>query len=283
MDQEILERQIDRLPDVDAVFGIGGGSACDAAKMVSWRTGAKLALMPSILSVDAAFTSAVGVRVGHNVRYIGEVYPDWLLIDFGLLQRAPVRLNVAGVGDILSIFTALHDWKLAVEAVGERYDEDIAKNAGRILEKLLSQAGAIRGCDEEGLKLIAESYVEEVRLCELHGNSRPEEGSEHYFAYCLESLTHKSYIHGELVALGILVAALYQERDVEELVAFMRESGLVYSPEKIGISEREIFQTLVALPAYLERETQLPYGIFHHRGMTPEKARKLIDDLEMWL
>ena len=31
------------------------------------------------------------------------VYPDYLLIDFDLLRRSPRYLNIAGIGDILSI------------------------------------------------------------------------------------------------------------------------------------------------------------------------------------
>ena len=44
---------------------------------------------------------------------------------------------------------------------------------------------------EEGLRLLSELYVEEVALCEAWGDSRPEEGSEHYLAYCVEDISSR--------------------------------------------------------------------------------------------
>ncbi len=280
MEEGPLRAQIESMPEVSTVFGIGGGSACDAAKMAAWMKELSLILMPSIISVDAAFTNAVGVRVDHHVRYVGQILPAKLLIDFHLLKRSPRRLNRAGVGDVLSIFTALHDWKLAADTVAENYNESIAQASQKLLDCLLARPEAILACDDEGLKLISELYVGEVALCEEHGNSRPEEGSEHYFAYCLESITHRSYIHGELIALAILITALYQEQDVTPIKSFLDKAEVRYKPEQIGVTEKEIIQTLVALPEYLSRETQLPYGIYHHERMDAGRAEDLLGKLK---
>lgn len=283
MEESVLKNQIESLSEVKSVFGIGGGSACDAAKMAGWMKGIPLILMPSIVSVDAAFTSAVGVRVNHHVRYVGQILPEKLLIDFNLLKRSPKRLNRAGVGDILSIFTALYDWKLAADTIGEEYNPAIANDSKKLLEDLLQKPKEVHACDNEGLKLISELYVAEVYLCEKHGNSRPEEGSEHYFAYCLESITHRSYIHGELIALSILVAALYQNQDVAKIKHFLDEAGVLYKPDQIDVTESEIMETLLMLPDFLAQETQLPYGIFHHRGMNKRSAKDILDKLKSLL
>jgi glycerol-1-phosphate dehydrogenase [NAD(P)+] len=276
MEMSVVQDQIKALPAVDTWFGIGGGSACDAAKLAAWMTGGKLILMPSIVSVDAAFTCAVGVRVDHHVRYVGKAYPEYLLIDFDLLKKSPKRLNLAGVGDIISIFTALYDWKLALDNVGEAYNPVIAAESARLLKVILDGTEAIRECDNEGLELISDLYFREVALCDEHGNSRPEEGSEHYFAYCLESITHKSYIHGELIAMAIVLTGLYQGQDVSGIVSFLNRTAVCWHPDQVGLTKDEMRQTLLALTDFLKVETQLPYGIFHHDPMTPEKADALI-------
>lgn len=53
------------------VWGIGGGSALDHAKFTAWTLGLPLLLAPSVLSVDAGFTVAAGVREdgGTKVRW----------------------------------------------------------------------------------------------------------------------------------------------------------------------------------------------------------------------
>ena len=276
MEQRILEKQIDGMPVANTVFGVGGGSACDAAKMYSYRKGARLVLVPTVLSVDAPYTKAVGVRVNHCVRYVGEVFPEHFLVDFDILRQSPKRLNRAGIGDVLSIFTALPDWRLGRDQQGEAYEEGIAGESQNLLHRLFAGADDIRECNEQGLKLISELYVGEVALCELVGNSRPEEGSEHYFAYALESITRKSYIHGELIAFSVLLAALYQDQDVDGVLDFLRRVDVVYLPEQIGVSWDEVERALLSLPEFLGRESQLLYGVFHHKAMDHSAAGELI-------
>jgi len=276
MEQSKLEAQLAALPQAAVVWGLGGGSACDAAKLYALMRGARLVMVPSILSVDAPFTAAVGVRVGERVRYIGRAMPDHLLVDFDLIQKAPKHLNRAGICDIMSIYTALFDWRLASRDIGEAYNPEFAARSQSMLDRLFAGAEHIRDCDETGLKLIADLYVEEVELCERWGNSRPEEGSEHYFAYCCEWITKRPFIHGELVSFGSVITSLYQGQPIEPIRIFLSTIQLEYSAARMGISEEDVRKTLLALPAYLQEENQLPYGIYHSRSMSPSRASELI-------
>lgn len=283
MEQAELEAALKGLPEARTVFGIGGGSACDAAKMYAWMNGCRLVLVPTILSVDAPYTSAVGVRVGHHVRYVGQAYPERLLVDFALIRQSPPRLNRAGIGDVLSIHTALFDWRLAAAEVGESYSPDIAAQSAELYRQLVAGADDIRLCNEKGLRLISDLYVAEVALCDEHGNSRPEEGSEHYVAYCLESLTHGHYIHGELIALTTLLTSLYQNQNADELFDVIRRTGVGFRPEEVGTSLEELERALLALPEFLVAEKQLPYGIYHHLPPTPERVREVLGHFAAYL
>lgn len=260
-----------------AVWGIGGGSAVDHAKYVAWKTGLPLVLVPSILSVDAAFTQAIGVREGARVRYVGAVHPDHFLIDFDILQASPPTLNRAGVGDILSIFTALWDWREAGLRVGEPYDAAIAAQSRGLLDRMFAGGRDIGAVNDDGLRLLAELYVGEVRLCEQVGNARPEEGSEHYFAYALEHRTNRHYLHGALVGLGVLLAGAWQGQDIAPVAAFLRDVGLDCRFEAVGCTADEARATLLDMDAYLAHESQLLPGVFHFKGAPgPDDADRLI-------
>jgi glycerol dehydrogenase-like iron-containing ADH family enzyme len=68
---------------------------------------------------------------------VGKTTPDPLIIDFDLIPR---DLDIAGVGDILSIHTATYDWELAHKAVKSEYPfspDDIDK-ARFILAEVMS-------------------------------------------------------------------------------------------------------------------------------------------------
>lgn len=280
MERAVIEEQIRGLPAASAVFGIGGGSALDAAKMYSILTGARIALVPSAMSVDAGFCRAVGVRAGGRVRYVGDAPAEVLLVDYDLIERAPPALNRAGVGDVLSIFTALWDWRLAHETLGERLDEHVFNASRGLLDRLFEGAAGVAACNEAGIRLLSDLYAAEVRLCEEFGSSRPEEGSEHYFAYCLEAMTRRPFIHGQIVSLGVVLAALHQEQPIELLLGKLAEFKVLFRPEDIGVTHLEIEQALLRLPSYLDEEKQLPYGIFHHKGMDGETARSLMASFE---
>jgi len=259
-----------------AVIGFGGGSALDHAKYTAWKLQLPLVLVPSILSVDAAYTKAVGVREGSKVRYVGEVYPEYLLIDFELLQAAPPILNRAGAGDILSIFTALWDWREAGDRLGESYHPLIAAESQKLLDRLYAAAEELAAVTEDGLHLLSELYVGEVRLCEMVGNSRPEEGSEHYIAYCIEHQTRRSYIHGQLVGLGILIGGAYQGQDIAPVKDYLQRLRLDCSPEAVGLSRAELHASLCAMGDYVRRETQLLPGVFHfENGISSEEAKRV--------
>ncbi len=280
MEHEHLRSVADSLENRSAVIGIGGGSAMDSAKYAAGHRGLPLVLTPSILSVDAAFTKAAGVREGSRVRYVGAVYPDHLLIDFELLQRARPVLNRAGSADVLSIFTALWDWAQAARRLGEDFEPAVAAEAQHLLHRLYAGAGHLRKVTDEGLRLLAELYVAEIRLCEMVGNSRPEEGSEHYLAYCVEKLTGRSYIHGQLVGLCIDLVGRYQGQDVSPVREFFRELDLDCSPGAVGLSRRELRNALLHMGQFTAEEAHLLPGVFHFReGIIEDDADALLSDL----
>lgn len=45
--------------------------------------------------------------------FVGEASPDPLVVDYDIIRIAPIELNVAGIGDLLSIHTASFDWENA--------------------------------------------------------------------------------------------------------------------------------------------------------------------------
>ena len=110
VDKDALNKLLSAMPDIDSIVGIGGGMAIDAAKYFSWKRNIRLISIPTIVSVDAFLTPAAGVRSENKVIYIGNSSPDPLIIDYDIIRTAPKTLNIAGVGDLLSIHTASFDW-----------------------------------------------------------------------------------------------------------------------------------------------------------------------------
>lgn len=278
MERGELDRIEAPLPEFDVVVGIGGGSCIDCAKYFSWKRKSRLILIPSVASVDACVTKLVAVREGGIVCYVGDAQAEYLLVDYSLISAAPARLNRAGAADILSIHTGSFDWKLGHEKNGEGYNNDIARRCADAVEDLEKHAAEIRDVSHTGIRKLIELFETENDLCLEHGNYRPEEGSEHFFAYNAEHVTGKHFIHGELVCLGILLMARLQNNRPEWVKSLLDELGVLYRPADIGLEKDELRKILLTLADYCRKEA-LPHTIIHEIEPSTDTIEKLISDL----
>jgi glycerol-1-phosphate dehydrogenase [NAD(P)+] len=242
------------------VYVVGGGLAADTAKFLASRWNLPLVALPTALSVDAFLTFASGVRRAGCVEYIETCPPDELVVDFDVIAAAPASIRAAGITDVLSIATGAWDWLFAHSA--GRNPPEMAFTpwahaaALDILEGALDCAESAGRGEREGLKTLLDCLCMEVQLCNQLGHSRPEEGSEHYFAYAAEAALGPGLPHGDLVGPGILLAAERQGLETRRL----REALQACHIPLEGIPRETVRRVLDDLPAYC-RTHRLPYGI----------------------
>lgn len=246
----------------DVIYAVGGGLAVDAAKYLAVKKELPLVCLPTALSVDAFLTWASGIRKDGCVYYVETKPPDHLIVDFEVIAAAPPGIRAAGICDALSIATGAWDWKFAEERgknpENMRFIPYIYQTIQGILQGALDCAVAAGHGDYEGLKQLLDCLAMEVQLCNQIGHSRPEEGSEHYFAYSVENAIGKGLPHGDLVGPGIILMAAAQGQDIEGLIAAHKACNIPLT----NIPEGVIQQTLASLEEY-SHQHNLPYGIAH--------------------
>ncbi len=246
----------------DVIYAVGGGLAVDAAKYIACKTNKPLKCIPTAMSVDAFFTWASGYRQDGCVEYMATKPPDITFIDLDLIAQAPEPIKAAGICDILSIATGSWDWKYAHD--NDRLDREtrfipfVYDNAASILQGALDCAEAAGKSDHDGMKQLIDCLALEVQLCNQIGHSRPEEGSEHYFAYSVENVMGKGLPHGDLVGPGILIMAQLQGLDIGPLEKALRSCNIPLH----SIPDNIIQQTLYRLPDYCNKH-KFPFGIAH--------------------
>ncbi len=113
-DETVIAGAAGRIAGVHAVVTVGGGTITDIGKLASLAAGAlPLITVQTAASVDG-FTDNVSVIVRNGVkRTVASRWPDVVIADVQTIAEAPAAMNIAGYGEINSMFTAPADWKLA--------------------------------------------------------------------------------------------------------------------------------------------------------------------------
>lgn len=246
----------------EVIYAVGGGLTADAAKYMAVKQGLEVVCLPTALSVDAITAWSSAIRVDGCVKYIPTKIVDELVIDFKVIAQAPSFIRAAAICDLLSIATGRWDWKFAEKkgrnTLKTKFIPYIDHMASSILEGAIDCAEAAGRGDQEGLKQLLDCIILETQMLNQIGHARPEEGSEHYFAYLAENLVGSGKPHANLVCPGILIMATIQEQDIVSLKRTMKYCNIPLNT----IPNDVIEETLRQLPNY-SAEHGLLYGIAH--------------------
>lgn len=250
---------------IRVAYLVGAGQVNDIGRYLAYKWQLETVSIPTVISADAFLVDCTGLRTNGCITYVKSKKADKVILDWQLLKKAPWEINLSGCGDVLSIFTGLRDWRHS----DDNYDQSVAIMAQGILDSLLSQSEAIKQKTKKGLETIVNSLAMEVQLCNLYGNSRPEEGGEHFFAYCVENkMDH--FLHGEMVGFAVLLTGWLQNQNINPIKNFMDTVGLNYIPK--GLTQAIVQETLAELPVYVKKH-QLRSSVYNHFDNQKNQAK----------
>ena len=281
MERDYVERMEGETPAVDTIVTVGGGQAMDMGKYIADRRGLRLINVPTIVSTNAYVTSTAGLREADgSVRYVGNISPDLVVVDFDLIRTAPPALNRAGAGDILSAHTGSFDWELARRGGHDdwMWEDRAIPRVRSLLDRLDHEATEIHNVTDAGIRAIVECYLEINDICMPLGHYRAEEGSEHFFAYNIEALTRTQYVHGNLVGLGIRLMSWLQGNRLDWIEDVMRRIGLANEPRDNNLTRSTVEKALRTLRPYAEQHNYW-YSIINSRPITEEAIAMMTEGM----
>ncbi|MBN2552681.1 MAG: iron-containing alcohol dehydrogenase, partial [Spirochaetales bacterium] len=130
--------------------------------------------------------------------------------DLDVLRRAPKRLLMAGVGDMLAKYVSICEWRISHLINGEYYCDRIASLVRRSVGKCLESAEGLLNGDADAAANVMEGLILAGIAMSLAGVSRPASGMEHYFSHiwdirALERHGRPDY-HGIQVGVGTMLS-----------------------------------------------------------------------------
>ena len=278
---ETLENDYEKFKNFNAVVGIGGGQAVDAAKFFSWKSNAKLFQVPTSMSVNAAFGHRFAARIDGNINYIGWTTPEAVYVDFDIIKNAPKLFNRSGICEIMCYHTAHLDWKYA-DKVGKcekkwAYDQQAVDEAKSVLDYMLEGIDDIKEVNDNGIiRLMNANSWGGPAFHNFGWNPRPIEGTDHFVFYSLEFHTKKSYIHGQPVNMGVYVGSLLHNSKAEEMLDYIIRAGVDIRPESMGITWEDMANALIKMKEYINR-----IGLWHSIAHDKSIDENFIADLKL--
>lgn len=236
------------------VISIGGGSAIDAGKYAATLYNCEFICIPTMLSTNAYATNKAALMKDNKKLTFDAKTPDRIIFDESLISKAGQH-NIFGLCDVLSIHTALYDWKLAERSGKEHLDQATFHNAIMLLEKTISFISNLKPKDDLDLRSIYEIVGESGHITNMYGNGRPESGSEHIFAREIER--NIDVHHGIGVSAGIILMSALQNNQSSQVLDCLDKLGTVRAIHNSSILKSFIRRSLRDLRPRHDRYTIL--------------------------
>ena len=252
-DIDSINKYIENLEDIEEVITFGGGSTIDIGKYISYKTGIKYTCIPSMLSTNSYATNKVALIDNGRKITLEAKMPDKIIIDNEILKLSKSE-NLYGLADVLSIYTALYDWKIANEDINEEIDENIYDRADKLLREVLEfiNNNSLEDIVEDNMELFKFIGIAGY-ITNLYGTGRPESGSEHIMAKEIERRI--DIPHGMSVSVGIMIMTLLQNREVNGILSAIKKMKIFENSYRFGLSKNIIEKSFLELEPRVDRYT----------------------------
>ena len=159
-------------------------------------------------------------------------------VDVNIIMSAPERQLLSGIGDTISKYTALNDWRIAAEE-GRENVHDFAYMISKMAFNSICYNDMKELKSKDFIKRLTQALVMGGLAMEIAGSSRPSSGSEHLFCHALEEnfADDVRVPHGIAVAMGSYGACKFQGRNIGKITRLLKEYNIPVHPSEWKITE----------------------------------------------
>jgi glycerol-1-phosphate dehydrogenase [NAD(P)+] len=222
------------------LFGVGGGTIIDAAKLSSASQNIPFISIPTTVSHDGIASPLASIKGSEKPYSVLAQAPMAIIADTEIIAQAPWRFVISGCGDIISKYTAVKDWKLAHLEKGEYYGGYAASLALMSAKLVTANADLIVKKDPEGLRVLLEALISCGVAMSIGGSSRPCSGSEHLFSHALDLINSKHAMHGEQCGVGSILTSFLHGSNWQQIRATLKHIGAPTTAAELGIEDADV-------------------------------------------
>ena len=226
------------------MFGVGGGTIIDAAKLSSASQNIPFISIPTTVSHDGIASPLASIKGSDKPYSILAQAPMAIIADIEVIANGPWRFVISGCGDVISKFTAVKDWKLAHLEKGEYYGGYAASLALMSAKLVTENANLITQKNNEGLRILLEALISCGVAMSIAGSSRPCSGSEHLFSHALDLINSNHAIHGEQCGVGSILTSFLHGSNWQKIKSTLKQIGAPTTAKELGVKEEDVVKAL---------------------------------------
>lgn len=212
------------------IVTVGSGTISDVGKEASRLSGVPLICVQTAASVNG-YADDLAVLLKDGVKRTSpSVWPRALIIDSTVLGDAPAQMTRSGLAEMMAMFTAPADWKLAqLLGYDDSFDAGVVDLFRKDDSRLIEAAPAIGAGEHGGLEVLAAALTASGLAMGVAHRTAPLSGTEHLISHLLDMSAKTDGrpvgLHGAQVGVSSLVAACLWERllrpeAIENVAAF---------------------------------------------------------------
>jgi glycerol-1-phosphate dehydrogenase [NAD(P)+] len=206
----------------DLIVTVGSGTLNDIVKFISRRTNIPSIVIATAPSMDGYASDSSALIIDNLKTSVESSYPKVIIGDTEILKQAPMRMILAGLGDMIGKYSALSDWQVSRIVNGEYYCDVTAKISSDAIKKCVDNIEGVKNREDIAIENVMDGLVRTGIAMSFVGNSRPASGSEHHISHFWEMKFlfegKEALLHGTKVGLtSIIVAKLYEMLVVKQV------------------------------------------------------------------
>lgn len=236
------------MPSYDAIIAIGGGSIIDYGKYISFLRKIPFISVPTSASNDGFASSNCSIHVEGKKTTVPAKIPYGIIADLNIIQHAPKRFILAGIGDLMSNITALYDWEFE-----EQHGVGHMNAFALMLSKKAVNSFIRTPMNDIHSPLLLKELISSATMggisTAISGNSSPISGSEHLISHALDKIALKPEMHGIQVGIATYIMANVQNHRAERIRKVFERTGFFDYTKELGLKKKEFAEAIKLAPS----------------------------------